>query len=190
MKTKLILVALVVFLMTTGFECLNDPIVVAISIDPVSACYTVRAGGNGTFGGSAVSYNLQQLIPADYRDQLLGFRIYDVRIRLVGPYPTGAVSGTGYAQFNSEPELTVLTFAGQYSQFANGVSLLNSGGLVLPGSGFNAFIARVLTLNSNLSSIATTTIKVRAQGSGPVPTSDFSVCIDIYFQADADVNNS
>ena len=190
MKTKILLAALVVFLMTTGSECIYDPVTVAVGIDPVSACYEVRSGGNGTFGGAAISYNLQQLIPSDYRDHLLGFRIYDVRVRVVGPYPTGTVSGTGYVQFNSETELNVLSFAGQYSQFANGVSLLNSGGLVTAGPGFSAFIARVLALNSNLSGLAATTIRVRAQGTGPVPTSNFSVCIDVFFQVDADVNNS
>lgn len=181
MKSKLVLFLLLVFLTTVGADCVNDPIVVALAVDPIKGCYPVNTG-NGSFSGTT-TVTLKDLIPSDFRDKLKGIRVYDVSVKVEGPYPSGNVSGNGYVRFDSGPELHVLSFSGQYSAFANGVSLLNSGGLITPASGFRQFLSQISDLN-NLPTQAT----LRGQGSGPAATQSFSVCIIISLQADATAN--
>lgn len=181
MKAKLLLSILLVFLTTVGADCINDPIVVAVTIDPIEGCYNVTPG-NGSFSGTT-TVTLKNLIPSDFRDKLKGFRVYDVTVKVEGPYPSGNVSGNGYVRFDSGQELHVLSFSGQYSAFANGVSLLNSGGLISKGTGFASFLSQISNLN-NLPTQAT----LRGQGSGAAPTQTFSLCIIISLQADATAN--
>ncbi len=191
MKTKLALAACVVLLVTAGFDCINSPLNVALNLDPVAACSTVSPG-NGSFFGST-NVNLATLIPSSFTNNLRGLRVYDIRVQATGQYPNGVVSGQGFVRFGSDPELQVLSFSGQYSAFGveNGVSLLNSGGLVTAGPGFVAFMSRIATISAALASNSDTalpSVTLRGTGSGPANSQTFGVCIKIYFQADANAN--
>lgn len=183
MKTKFILAACVVLLTTAGFDCINNPLFIALSLDPIAGCFPVNPG-SGSFNNSSGSISIRGLIPSDYVDKLVYIRISDIRVRVSGNYPAGNVSGTGYFRFDSGTERILLTFNGPYSSFANGVSMLNSGGLITYNTtGLQIFIAAISNVN-NLPN----TIVLRGQGSGPAVTQSFNVCMDILMQADADVN--
>lgn len=182
MKTKLLLAVLFVALTTMGFECINDPIIVALKLDVVTVCAAVNTG-NGQFN-SSTTIVVRDLIPESFRDKLKGLRIYDIRVYVKGPYPTGNVNvnGDGYVKFPTTQNIHLLNFQGQYSAFANGVSLLNSRLITLDAAG----LAQVLPILTNVSQVLNTTVMVSAIGGGPPVTQSFSVCIEVYFQADAD----
>ena len=183
MKSKVFLGAIFVMLMTTGADCINDPLIVALNVDPISGCFRVNTG-NGSFNDQTSPIIIKGLIPSDFADNLREIRLYDIRIRVVGPYPTGNVTGACYFSFDNQPQQLLMTFSGAYSSYANGVSLLNPAGLAaynLPG--LQAFIAALSNVNS-----LPTQIVLRGQGSGPAVTQNFSICVDILVQADAVAN--
>ena len=182
MKTKLVLAACVIFLITTGFECINSPLIVALNA-PISGCVPINTG-NGSFNSSTQPISIIGSIPSDYQNKLAALRISDIRVSVSGNYPSGNVSGTGYFTLPSQPERTLLTFNGPYSSFAAGVSVLNSGGLItINPIGLNALITALSNVN-NLPS----TITLRGSGSGPAVTQSFNLCLNIALQADANAN--
>ena len=183
MKTKLVLAACVVLLITAGFDCINSPLNVALNLDPIAGCVAVNPG-NGLFNSTSSAISLKGVIPSDYLDKLTTLRISDIRVRVSGNYPNGNVSGTGYFRFDNGVERTLLTFNGPYSSFAGGVSMLNSGGLITYNpAGLQALIGAL----SNVKNLPST-IVLRGQGSGPAVAQSFNVCLDILMQADANVN--
>src|SRR6059036_2458765 len=95
MKTKLLLVAFCVALTTMGFECINDPIIVSINLDTISGCWRVNTG-NGSFNDTTDTYFISDYINPSYKDKITALRIYDIIVRVTGPYPTGVATGDGY----------------------------------------------------------------------------------------------
>jgi len=183
MKARLFLGAMLVMLMTTGSDCINDPLIVALNVDPITGCFRVNAG-NGQFNDQTAPIIIKGLIPSDFSDKLREVRLYDIRIRVTGPYPTGVVNGACYFRFDNQPEQLLMTFSGAYSSYANGVSLLNAGGLATYNpTGLQAFVAALSNVNN-----LPTQIVLRGQGSGPAVTQNFNLCVDIFIQADAVAN--
>ncbi|MEO8166602.1 MAG: hypothetical protein ABI623_00055 [bacterium] len=183
MKTKIILAACVIIMTTAGFDCINSPLIVALNA-PITGCVAVNTG-NGSFNGSSSAISIIGSIPSDYQNKLAALRISDIRVSVSGAYPSGVVSGTGYFKFNNaNPEYTLLTFNGQYSAFAAGVSVLNSGGLItINPAGLSALLSAISNVNTLPS-----TITLRGQGSGPAVTQSFNLCLNISLQADANAN--
>ncbi len=180
MKTKLVLAALFVAIATMGFECINDPITITLNLDPISGCWSVNTG-NGSFNDTAGPFEIGNFIDPSFKGKIKKLRIYDIIVRASGPYPTGVVTGDGYFTFDNGTEHHLLHFSGQYSSYANGVSLLNPGGLVTyDQAGLAALISAIGNVN-NLPQIVT----LRGAGSGPAVTQNFDVCMDLKFQADA-----
>lgn len=182
MKRTLVFVALLVALTTMGFECINDPLVVAINLDPISGCWAVNTG-NGSFNDTEGPLVIKDYIDPSYKDKIKALRIYDIIVRVSGPYPTGVVTGDGYFTFDAGTERRLLGFSGQYAAYANGVSLLNPGGLVTYDPvGLAALIAAFSNINNLPQQVV-----LRGAGSGPAVTQNFNLCMELKFQADADV---
>lgn len=184
MKTKVILACLVVLLTTTGFECINDPLIVSINADPISGCVAINTG-SGSFNSSVTFANLRSIIPSDFADSFTGLRIYDVRVSVTHPHPSGVVSGSVWITLSGGSEQKLLDFSGEYETFSQGVSLVNSGGLIT----YNKTV--LLTLFSNITSVNAipASAVIRAAGTGPAVTQSFNLCVDVYVQVDAAAND-
>lgn len=182
MKTKLLFVALFVALTTMGPDCINDPIIVAVNLDPVTGCWTVNTG-NGAFNDSTtinVDLEIKNNIDESYRDKILKLRIYDIIVRVAGPYPTGPVSGDGYFRLPTGGGIHLLHFTGQYADYGAGVSLFDPTHITPDNAGVQALVNAFSDIN-NLPQ----TITLRGTGGGPAVTQQFQLCCDIKFQAEA-----
>jgi hypothetical protein len=184
MKAKLFLVLSIVVMTTMGFECINDPITVTVNADLLTGCFKINPG-NGSFNDSTTTINIGNLIPSDYRDKLKKIRIYDIRIRVSEPHPNGIVTGSAYYRFIGEPSRRLCGFSGQYEAFSQGVSVLNSGGLITPDpAGFPLLVQKL----QNASTILTQSVVLRGQGTGPVVTQQLTLCVDIYLQVEGEAS--
>ena len=183
MKTKLLLVALFVALTTMGPDCINDPLIIAVNLDPVTGCWHVNPG-DGLFNSTAGPYNVADFIDPSYRDKIEKLRIRDIIVRVTPGFPAGNVSGDGYFGFDTPTaNVLLLHFSGPYSSFANGgVSLLNPGGLITYDP---AGLATLIAAISNVNNLPRTVVLRGVGGGPPVTPPSFDVCCEIYFQADA-----
>jgi hypothetical protein len=182
MKAKIFLVALIACLPLMASDCINDPFIVAINLETLRGNWRVNTG-DGSFN-DATTQNIRDLIDDSYRDKVKGFRIYDIVVGVTGPYPTGVVSGAGYFSFDGGPESQLLSFSGQYSAYASGVSLLNPGTLVTYNPvALNAFLTALNDIDN-----LPTEVRLRGAGTGPAVTQNFFIYMDIYIQADAEVD--
>ena len=183
MKMKLTLAALFVALATMGFDCINDPLIVAVNLDPIEACWNVSTGP-GNFDQTAGPFKISNFIPSGYEDDVTGLRIYDITVHVKGAHPSGVVTGDGYFRLDGGSEYHLLRFSGQYSAFETDVSVLNPGGLLtIDPAGMSALVAAI----SDPARLPTQ-IVVRGSGAGPAVTTTFQVCCVLKFQASAKAN--
>lgn len=80
MKGMAVLGALMAFLMFTGFDCINDPIAVAVAVDPITKGFRINPGG--TTYTSTQSVQLPDYVDEDYQESLIGGAIWDVGVRV------------------------------------------------------------------------------------------------------------
>jgi hypothetical protein len=131
---------------------------------------------------------IQDLIDDSFEDDIVGFRLYDIRVKVTEGYPDGFVDGSVSYSFDDNPTFsTVITrFQGQAAEFkGGGVSLLDPGTLITYNQAeLEAFVDALNNSNS-----FPQVIVLASAGSGPpsVPDSE-AVCVDIYVQADGEVN--
>lgn len=183
MKLKLIIAALFVALATIGFDCINDPLIVSVNLDPIEACWNVNTGP-GNFNQTAGPFEIKSFIPSGYEDDVTGLRIYDITVHVHGPHPNGVVSGDGYFRLDGGTEYHLLSFSGQYSSFETDVSVLNPGGLLtIDPAGMTALVTAI----SDPAHLPNQ-IVVRGSGTGPAVTQTFQVCCVLKFQASAKAN--
>lgn len=180
MKAHVILAALFVALATMGFDCINNPIIVSINIDPFSKCHDIIPGSNQNFGGTAV-IDPNGLIDDNYRDKIEDARIYDITVQATGSF-SGSVTN-GVVTINGT---RILSYGGLWSDFSTPQSLVrgsthiqkdNAGILVL----LNALRHRPLLPDTLASSGSLT-----GGGVPPVPAG-LGVCVNIYAQIDANI---
>ena len=182
-KTVLTIVAMTVALSTMGSECINSPFTVVANLDAIQQCYPVDQG-SGTWIGQSDPIVISDLIDENFEDDITGYRLFDIRVKVTGPYPDGEVSGNLKYSFDSQPFQEILTFVGQSSQFkGSGVSFLNPGDLItINQAALNAFVA---VLNQ---SVLPQSIVLMSQGSGPPVPVGVSVCFEVFVQADAQID--
>ncbi len=185
-KPLLILCALTLALSVMGSECINSPFIVAVNLEAMSACFAINPG-DGTWNDTSDPIVIQDLIDDNFEDDIVGFRLYDIRVKVTEGYPDGFVTGSVSYSFDSAPFSTVITsFQGQAAQFKQGgVSLLNPGTLITYNQAeLQAFVNALNNPNS-----FPQVIVLSSTGTGPFPVPDGEhVCVDIYVQADGEVN--
>lgn len=183
MKTRLVLALTVVGLMTTGFDCLNDPIIVSVFADSITGTIVINSSSNGQYNQSVTVNNIQDLIPSDYRDAFQGLRVYDIRISVEHPHPDGAVSGGVYIQLGSGAEQSVLTFTNiQYEEISKGVTLSS------PGMSANRAVLNSLFAGITGVSTLPSTARIRAQvTSGPAFSQPLKLTVQVFLQLDAEL---
>ncbi len=180
MKKTMVLVTLLVALTTMGFECINDPIIVSIAMDPISRCYNINAGPDINYTGSA-TIDPSTLIDDSYEDKIVDARVYDITVQVTGAF-TGSVTN-GVVRINGTP---LLTYSGTWADFSTPQSLLGTSPHVIPQAAGIAILINALKQKPlpliTLSSTGTLT----GAGVPPVP-SGLSVCASIYAQVDGNV---
>ena len=185
-KTLFILCAMTVALSVMGSECVNSPFIVAVNLDAMSSCFDINPG-DGTWNDTSDTIIIQDLIDDNFQDDITGFRLYDIRVKVTDGYPAGFVSGSVSYSFNFGPFNTIITsFQGQTAEFMGaGVSLLNPGTLITYNQAeLNAFVTALNDPNFTPQQIV---LSSTGAGPSPVPAGE-QLCVDIYVQADAEVN--
>jgi hypothetical protein len=188
MKSKplFLLSVLTVALSVMGSECVNSPFIVSVNLDKIAECYDINPG-DGTWNDQSDPIIIQDLIDENFKDDITGYRLYDIRVRVTATYPDGFVSGNVSYSFDFGPVNTVITsFQGQTADFkGNGVSLLNPGSLITYNQAeLQAFVNALNDPNFTPQQVV---LYSAGDGPEPVPAGE-QVCIEIYVQADAEVN--
>lgn len=175
------LAALIVALSTLGSSCVNDNVLVAVNLTPISARF--RLGTGAMFAG-AITVNLDSLIAAEYKNKLRQGRVYDFKVRVEGEY-SGAIAGAAAIRVDSAQSRLVLRFpetgSVPWSVFYTPQSLLTSSQYLSPQSEGIAELLRALTM-SPLPRITVSTLG--ALNGTPIPDNLY-VTIDLFLQADA-----
>jgi len=185
-KPLLLLSVLTVALSVMGSECINSPFIVAVNLEAMSACFEINPG-DGTWNDTSDPIVIADLIDENFQDDIVGFRLYDIRVKVTEGYPDGFVTGSVSYSFDSAPFSTVITsFQGQAAEFKQGgVSLLNPGTLITYNQAeLQAFVNALNNPNSFPQVIV---LSSSGTGPSPVPAGE-QVCVDIYVQADGEVN--
>ena len=184
MKTKILLVFLLGILATTGSTCINDGFLVAVNL-PISACFNIKSGSNLSWTpsdpGQPVIIKLSDAIDGSYVDKIKNARYYDMQVTVHGAY-AGSVSG--FAYINGKP---LLSFQGQWSDFATPQSLIGSSTHITPQTaGVAELVAMLNQFKTNASTSMSLTSNGSLSGQSPVP-SGLSFCFEILAQVDAQV---
>ena len=180
MKTKLLIAALFVALMTMGFDCINDPIIVSLNIDPLTKCYAINPGNNPNFSGTA-TIDPNDLIDDSYQDKIENARIYDITVQATGTF-AGSVTG-GVVSINGIP---ILTYDGSWSDFATEQSLVRGSTHVHKDNRGIQELIRVLTQRPVPTVTLASSGSLTGGGVPPVPAG-LGVCVYIYAQIDANI---
>jgi hypothetical protein len=163
--------ALVVGLTTMGSDCINDPFLVSVNLENVALTINIAAGTTTTYAGT------RTITAAEYVDvgfgPLSNLRIYDITVQTVGTY-AGTV--TGSASVNGT---AIVSYTGNWSQYATPQSLLGDPGLTLNAAGVTAL------RNAVQSELAVTVAGSGSVSVSPVPAG-LSVIVRIYAQVDAE----
>jgi len=178
MKAKIVLAALLVYLVTTGSSCIKDPLVVAVNF-PFSGCYAINPGDNPDFGGFT-TVTLRDQVPSSFADDIRSARYYDVRVWTTGTY-SGNVSGT--ASING---IVMLNYSGAWSDFNTPQSLLGSSPHITPQTPGLLELARVLAEFPTNPAVALTLSSSGSVSDVPVPDG-LQVCVEVLTQGDAEV---
>jgi hypothetical protein len=178
MRAKIILAALLVYLVTTGSSCIKDTFLVAVNF-PFSGCYDINPGDNPVFGGFT-TVTLREQVPASFRDDIIEARYYDIQVWTTGTY-AGNVNGT--ASING---ITMLNYSGAWSDFSTPQSLLGNSPHITPQTPGLLELARVLLEFSTNPNVTLTLASSGSVSSTPVPDG-LQVCVQVLTQGDAEV---
>jgi hypothetical protein len=179
MKAKIILAALLVYLVTTGSSCIKDTFLVVVNF-PFSGCYDINPGDNPVFGGFT-SVTLRDQVPASFRDDIREARYYDIQVWTTGTY-AGNINGT--ASING---ITMLNYSGAWSDFSTPQSLLGNSPYITPQTPGLLELARVLLEFPTNPNVTLTLASSGSVSSTPVPDG-LQVCVQVLTQGDAEVN--
>ena len=173
MKTKFLLGMTFVAMTTMGFDCINDPIIVSLNLEPFTACYDIDSTTYDRF----VTIRPEDFIDDSYLKKIADARVYNITVEARGSFD-GSITD-GVVTINGEP---LLTYSGTWANFSTPQSLLGSSPYIHPqGRGISVLI-------DVLKQMQPFTLKSRGRLTGggvpPVP-SGLSVCVNVYTQADA-----
>ncbi len=160
----------------------NAQVPVDFSIDGL---YNVLPNQSGFWSAETNPINIDDLLENRSPDKVKAFRVYDIRVGIKGPYPSGQVSGTVAFSFDGSPTFTpILSFEGLYSEFAEGVSLVRRNNVITAStSGLESFLNALNNPNGRPTSIV-----LRTSGTTVTPVPDgVIVAVEIFAQADTDV---
>jgi hypothetical protein len=178
MKAKIVLAALLVYLVTTGSSCIKDTFLVVVNF-PFSGCYAINPGDDPDYAGGTV-VTLRDQVPSSFADDIRSARYYDIRISTTGTY-SGNVSGT--AAING---IVMLTYSGAWSDFSTPQSLLGSSPYISPRTPGLLELARVLAEFPTNPAVTLTLSSSGSVSNVPVPDG-LQVCVEVLTQGDAEV---
>lgn len=167
--------ALVVALSTMGFECINDPIIVSVNIDPLNQCYGINEGSTTTYSDS-VTINLGTLVNDAFNDKISNARVYDITIRVTGTY-TGSISN-GLVMINGD---SLLTYQGTWSDFSTEQSLVRQSPHITKVNLGIQGLGRLLQQRP----LPSVVLKSSGSLSGGTVPQGLGLCINVYAQIDA-----
>lgn len=177
MKSLLIVSTVVLIALSTmGSSCVNSPFLIAVNLDPLEGCYPVNSG-NGTIN-TGITVNLAELVDETYRENIKDARLYDIRVYVTGAYG-GSVSGQAF--INGQ---LLLTFSGNWSAFSTPQTLLGRSTHITPQAAGIAELMRVIKVRP----LGMVTLSATGQVTPSPYPAGTQVCIEVYAQADAEVN--
>jgi len=176
--------ALALVMSSTGSDCIRSPFTVSVNLGPMEGCYDVQPGDT-TWGIPIAPIPISDLIDDNFEDNIVEFRLYDVRVKVSDNFPEGNISGTVWYAFDTPSPLNfLLTFAGPSSSFqGEGASILEQAGVFTVDP--DVLVAFIGALNN--SATRPEFVVLSSIGSGPPAPTGRQVCVDIYVQADATV---
>jgi hypothetical protein len=140
MKTKLVLGLLVLMIPLMGFDCVNDPVVVSLNLQPFNATYPINQGNNASPYSGGATVNPKDLYDNSYN--LTGASVYDIRVQTVGP-DLGRCTGTVMITTGTTTN-TLFTYDGPWTGFNTPQSLLTSSYITRNNAGVQQLIAAVV----------------------------------------------
>jgi predicted RecA/RadA family phage recombinase len=188
MKTKLLMVAILVALTTYGSSCVYEGFLIPVNV-PIVQTYAINPGTQLSFGDDTTIV-LKDQIDGSWVDKIKGGRFYDLRVSVHGTY-NGTVVGLGYVNgihllnYGSGPNATS---PAPWSAFTTPQSLLGKSPYIkLDTLGINELV-RVMNQFAN---DPDTKVRVASNGTlagqSPVPAG-LSITFEILTQADAELN--
>ena len=164
MKTKLLLGIIVVMIPLMGFNCVNDPVVVALNLGSFNATYPINPGTTSNpYLGSA------KIDPTNFYDNsytLTGASVYDLTVQTIGP-DLGTCSGTVTIS-SGGVTTTLFTYSGPWTGFNTPQSLLTSSYITKNAAGIAQLIQAVQ--NKDLITIAGSASITATSVPGPAGT--------------------
>ena len=151
----------------------------------IDGFYDVLPNQSGFWSAETDPININDLLQSRSPDKVKAFRIYDIRVSIKGPYPSGQVSGTVAFRFDGSPTFTpILSFEGLYSEFAEGVSLIRRNNVITTSrGGLESFLSALNNSNGRPTSVV-----LKSSGTTVTPVSNgVVVAVEIFAQADTDV---
>jgi len=182
MKAKLLIAASFVALATMGFDCINDPLIVSVSLDPFSHCYQINPGPNVNYGGQTI-IDPNTLMDDSYRDKVEDARVYDITVQSTGSF-SGTVSN-GIVTINGVP---ILTYSGSWSDFSTPQSLVRRSSHIQKNNAGIQELLRSLRQRPLLPDTLGASGTLSGGGVPPVPAG-LGVCVNIYAQIDANIKH-
>ena len=173
---------LVLLLMIAISGCqIAENILISFNMDPMTGTFHVTGGNWNSFSDPI---DVGTLVDSKYADDIKGFRVFDIRVRLEGAVPAGLVSGVGLYSINGGAFSQLVTFNGQASDFSSvkGVSVLHGPPLIAVDD------AALSALVAGLNAAGGTSTVIVLSSTGTSPTGSFDVVIEILGQADVAIN--
>ena len=108
MNPKVVFVAALLSLATIGSSCVNDGVLVSVTLNPIVGRY--KLGTSTTFGG-IIAVKLDSLISNEYKNKIKQGRIYDLKVKVEGEY-AGSVAGFVAIRIGDDSLRQMLRFPG------------------------------------------------------------------------------
>lgn len=173
MNVKLVFALLVVALMTMGFDCVNDNVLVSVNVTGITGTFSLQPGGTSFDETRTISSS--DYLDVGYSDlNLNSFRVYDIQITTIGSF-----NGTVNAQVLVNGA-EILSFSGPWSSFNAPQSLVSSQLITRNPTG-------ILTLLNAIRNRQDVQIRARGTVSQALP-SGLSIRVDVLAQVDAVLN--
>jgi len=171
MKARIVLLALIGALLTLGFQCINDSVLISVNLKGITGTFKINPG-SGAFDDRVT------VTPNDYVDysdkDLSNPRIYDIRVSTTGTY-AGNISGR--ASVNG---VDILAYNGSFTYFNTPRSLLNDPNITRFSGGITALVNAVINKDP---------ITLRGYGNatpGPFPDGQY-ITIEVLGQVDVEL---
>jgi hypothetical protein len=142
MKTKFMLVILIVALTTMGFDCINDDASISVNLQGLTGTYAINPGTNLNFNSCTNTINSSDYLDSDF-GTIGGVRIYDIKVSTIGAYPGNIANGRVNIIVNGTTT-TVLSYSGSWAAFNTPQSLISSPLITRNPGGVQALVNAIL----------------------------------------------